>query len=83
MTTSTEPKTEDYLDHAPDDVEMSIFDHLEELRLRIFYGLIAAVVGIGACFFIVKPLVLFLLIFFLIILLVDENELVNMVLVLD
>ncbi len=60
MTTSTEPKTEDYLDHAPDDVEMSIFDHLEELRLRIFYGLIAAVVGIGACFFIVKPLVLFL-----------------------
>lgn len=34
----------------PDDVEMSLFDHLEELRMRIFYALIAVVVGVVACF---------------------------------
>ncbi|MEO0825818.1 MAG: twin-arginine translocase subunit TatC [Cyanobacteria bacterium J06639_16] len=34
----------------PDDVEMSLFDHLEELRMRIFYALIAIVVGVVACF---------------------------------
>lgn len=28
-------------DIAPDDVEMSLFDHLEELRQRIFYSLLA------------------------------------------
>jgi len=58
MTISSEPKSEEeYLDEAPDDVEMSIFDHLEELRWRIFYSLIAAVLGIVLCFFAVKPLV--------------------------
>lgn len=45
---------------APDDVEMSLFDHLEELRWRIFYALISVVVGIVGCFFFVKPLVQFL-----------------------
>ncbi len=40
-----------------EDVEMSLFDHLEELRLRIFYALIAAVVGIVGCFATVKPIV--------------------------
>ncbi|NER06531.1 MAG: twin-arginine translocase subunit TatC, partial [Okeania sp. SIO3C4] len=44
-------------DEVPDDVEMSLFEHLEELRLRIFYGLIAAVVGIVGCFFAVRPIV--------------------------
>lgn len=48
---------DDYLNQAPDDVEMSLFDHLEELRMRIFYSLIAAVVGIIACFIVVKPIV--------------------------
>lgn len=57
MTTSTEPKTEEYLDQVPDDVSMSIFDHLEELRQRIFYSLIAAFVGIVICFIFVKPIV--------------------------
>jgi sec-independent protein translocase protein TatC len=58
MTISSEPKSEEeYLDEAPDDFEMSIFDHLEELRWRIFYSLIAAVLGIVLCFFAVKPLV--------------------------
>jgi sec-independent protein translocase protein TatC len=36
---------------------MSIFDHLEELRQRIFYSLIAAVVGVIGCFLAVKPIV--------------------------
>ncbi|HTL88729.1 MAG TPA: twin-arginine translocase subunit TatC [Leptolyngbya sp.] len=43
-----------------DDVEMSLFDHLEELRQRIFYSLIAIVLGIIGCFVYVKPLVQFL-----------------------
>lgn len=33
-----------------DDVEMSLFDHLEELRQRIFFSLIAVVMGIIGCF---------------------------------
>jgi len=49
--------TIDYLDDLPDDVEMSLFDHLEELRQRIFYSLIALVVGAVGCFLFVKPLV--------------------------
>lgn len=43
-----------------DDVEMSLFDHLEELRQRIFVSLIAIVVCIIGCFVYVKPLVQFL-----------------------
>jgi len=45
------------LDELPDDVEMSLFDHLEELRRRIFYGLIAVVVCVAGCFLGVKPIV--------------------------
>ena len=45
------------LDELPGEVEMSIFDHLEELRQRIFYSLIVVVVGIVGCFIGVKPLV--------------------------
>ena len=45
------------LDELPDEVEMSLFDHLEELRQRIFYSLIAVVIGIIGCFVAVKPLV--------------------------
>jgi sec-independent protein translocase protein TatC len=45
------------LDDLPDDVEMSLFDHLEELRQRIFYALIAVVIGVVGCFVGVKPLV--------------------------
>ncbi len=45
------------LDELPDDVEMSLFDHLEELRQRIFYALIGVGVGIIGCFIAVKPLV--------------------------
>lgn len=45
------------LDELPGEVEMSLFDHLEELRQRIFYSLIAVAVGIIGCFFAVKPIV--------------------------
>lgn len=48
---------DDYLNEAPDDVEMSLFDHLEELRQRIFYSLIAAVAAIAGSFLFVKPIV--------------------------
>lgn len=44
---------DDYLN----DMEMSLFDHLDELRLRIFYSLGAILVAVIACFTQVKPLV--------------------------
>ena len=50
----------DYFSEIPDDVEMSLFDHLEELRQRIFYSLLAVVIGAGGSFFAVKPIVQFL-----------------------
>ena len=46
-----------YLNELPDEIEMSLFDHLEELRMRIFYAAIAIVIGIIGCFIVVKPLV--------------------------
>ena len=36
---------------------MSIFDHLEELRLRIFYSLIAVMLGVVGCFVFVERIV--------------------------
>lgn len=48
---------EDNLDEAPHDVEMSLFDHLEELRQRIFYSLIAVVLCVIGCFVGVKHIV--------------------------
>ncbi|NMG19919.1 twin-arginine translocase subunit TatC [Brasilonema bromeliae] len=47
----------DPLDELPGEVEMSIFAHLEELRQRIFYSLIAVAVGVVGCFLAVKPIV--------------------------
>lgn len=46
-----------YLDEVPSDVEMSIFDHLEELRMRIFYSLIAVIVAVIGCFAFVEKIV--------------------------
>lgn len=66
MTSSPDTKTlsppadeldNDYLDEVPSDVEMSIFDHLEELRMRIFYSLIAVIVGVIGCFAFVENIV--------------------------
>lgn len=48
---------EQYLKELPDEVEMSLFDHLEELRQRIFYSLIAVALGMAGCFVFVKPIV--------------------------
>lgn len=53
----TTPDSPAFLDELPGEMEMSLFDHLEELRLRIFYSLAAMVVGVVLCFFEVKPLV--------------------------
>ncbi len=47
----------DFLDELPGEVEMSLFDHLEELRLRIFYSLIAVVLSAIGCFIFVKQIV--------------------------
>lgn len=55
--TSDDDSADDFMDEVPDDVEMSLFDHLEELRLRIFLSLIAAVIGVVICFFFVNPIV--------------------------
>ncbi|MDJ0724752.1 MAG: twin-arginine translocase subunit TatC [Prochloraceae cyanobacterium] len=49
--------SQEYLDELPDEVEMSLFDHLEELRSRIFYALIAVVLAAIACFIFVRPIV--------------------------
>ncbi|OCR01994.1 twin arginine-targeting protein translocase TatC [Oscillatoriales cyanobacterium USR001] len=49
--------SDEYFDELPDEVEMSLFDHLEELRQRIFYSLIALFVGMIGCFLTVKPIV--------------------------
>ncbi|BFM41194.1 twin-arginine translocase subunit TatC [Synechocystis sp. LKSZ1] len=51
------PDSQAFLDELPDEVEMSFFDHLEELRRRIFYSLGVIVVGVVLCFVEVKPLV--------------------------
>jgi sec-independent protein translocase protein TatC len=51
----TDASTE--LDEIPADMEMSFFDHLEELRQRIFYSIIAVALGATACFVYAKPIV--------------------------
>ncbi len=48
---------DEFLNEIPDEVEMSLFDHLEELRQRIFYSLIAVGLGIVGCFLVVRPIV--------------------------
>ena len=54
---SIEEPENDYLDELPDEVEMSLFDHLEELRQRIFYALIVVAMCVAGCFLAVKPIV--------------------------
>lgn len=44
-------------DDGLNDVEMSLFEHLEELRQRIFYALIAVAIAIVGCFFKVNLIV--------------------------
>jgi sec-independent protein translocase protein TatC len=47
----------DIADELPAEVEMSFFDHLEELRLRIFYAIVAVAIGAVGCFVYAKQLV--------------------------
>ena len=47
-------------DDLPDDVEMGLFDHLEELRIRIFYSLIAVLTATIGCFAVVDQIVVLL-----------------------
>jgi sec-independent protein translocase protein TatC len=47
----------DFEDEAINDVEMSLFDHLEELRTRIFYAIATVLVSIIACFLVVNKIV--------------------------
>ncbi|MEO0457685.1 MAG: twin-arginine translocase subunit TatC [Cyanobacteria bacterium P01_A01_bin.114] len=54
---SDELEPDAYLDEIPDDLEMSLFDHLEELRQRLFYALIAVVIGVIGCFAFVNRIV--------------------------
>lgn len=54
---TTQSNEDPSLDELPGDVEMSLFDHLEELRQRIFYALIAVVLCMLGCFLAVKPIV--------------------------
>jgi sec-independent protein translocase protein TatC len=52
------PMVDSQLDEFPtEDSEMSFFDHLEELRQRIFYGIIAVAVGALGCFIYAKQIV--------------------------
>ena len=51
------PSNEEYLNQVPNDVEMSLFDHLDELRSRIIYSLIAIAIGCIGCFIAVRPIV--------------------------
>lgn len=46
-----------YLDEVPDDVEMSLFDHLDELRQRLLSAVIAIAVCVVACFAGVRQIV--------------------------
>jgi sec-independent protein translocase protein TatC len=55
--TPPQEHSDDYLDDIPDEAEMSLFDHLEELRQRIFYALISVALGVISCFIFVKPIV--------------------------
>jgi len=47
-------------EELPDNFTMPIWDHLEELRERVFVALLAAVVAIGTCFCFSKDLIIFL-----------------------
>jgi sec-independent protein translocase protein TatC len=49
--------TNDAIDAIPADLEMSFFDHLEELRQRIFYAIVAVALGAVGCFVYAKQIV--------------------------
>lgn len=55
---NSQQKIEDnYWDEIPNQIEMSFFEHLEELRQRLFGILISIAISIIVCFIVVKPIV--------------------------
>ncbi len=52
-----EPEGADPSGEFPGEVEMTLVDHLEELRNRVLRSLLAVVLGAAACLVFVKPLV--------------------------
>ncbi|MEL7475766.1 MAG: twin-arginine translocase subunit TatC, partial [Cyanobacteria bacterium J06555_12] len=55
---SIEPEqSPDPRNDLPDEVEMTLFEHLEELRARLLASVIAVVICIVACFAVVKNIV--------------------------
>jgi sec-independent protein translocase protein TatC len=57
LETAKEKDQDSYWNEIPDETQMSLFDHLEELRQRLFAILIAVGIGIIICFLFVKPIV--------------------------
>ena len=55
--TSGQLEKDEYLNEIPDEVEMPLLDHIEELRMRILYSLVAICFNVILCFIIIKPLV--------------------------
>lgn len=56
MTAVTEkpiPETEEF----PDEVEMTLLEHLEELRTRLWASVLAVIACVVGCFFVVNPIV--------------------------
>ena len=51
------PDPPDPSEDFPDEVEMTLLEHLEELRSRLFVSVISVFVCIVACFVVVKPIV--------------------------
>jgi sec-independent protein translocase protein TatC len=49
--------TNDEIEEPPADTEMSFLEHLEELRQRIFYAIIAVAIGAAGCFVYAKQIV--------------------------
>lgn len=57
LETNKEKNQDNYWNEIPNETQMSFFDHLEELRQRLFAILIAVAIGIIICFLFVKPIV--------------------------
>jgi sec-independent protein translocase protein TatC len=57
QSSAMEGSEDSYWNELPGESEMSLFDHLEELRQRIFYALIGVVISVVGCFLFVNRIV--------------------------